>query len=382
MTVPEPVFAPAPGRTPDVEYAVTHRIGRVRLNRPRALNSLTGAMVESMLAQLTAWATDDTVGAVFLDGAGEKGLCAGGDVRAVREAVLSGEADEAIRFWDTEYQLNALIADYPKPYVAWMDGVVMGGGVGLSAHGSQRLVTERARVAMPETIIGFYPDVGGLYHLAHAPGELGTHAALTGFTFGPADAVVLGLADGVVAVSDKEKVLDDLAAALGEVTSGGDAPAAADAGEVTAPADTDEVTAQEAQVAPRSELEAQRGWIDECYAGNDAAEILRRLQAHDDPAARAAGEAIAERSPHSVAVTLAALRRAANLDVHAVLAQDARLSRLFVEHPDFHEGVRALLVDKDNMPRWADASIADVDLTQVLAALAGESATESTGKLA
>ncbi|WP_256842261.1 3-hydroxyisobutyryl-CoA hydrolase [Ornithinimicrobium cryptoxanthini] len=370
MTAPEPTFAPAPGRTADVEYAVTHRIGRVRLNRPRALNSLTGEMVESMLAQLTAWATDDAVGAVFIEGAGEKGLCAGGDVRAVREAVLSGETEEAIRFWDTEYRLNALIADYPKPYVAWMDGVVMGGGVGISAHGSQRLVTERAKVAMPETIIGFYPDVGGLYHLAHAPGELGTHAALTGFAFGPADAVVLGLADGVVAVSDKEKVLADLAAALGEVASGSDDIATADA---------DDVGPEEAQVAPRSELEAQRGWIDECYAGDDATEILRRLLAHDDPVARAAGEAIATRSPHSVAATLAALRRAANLDVHGVLAQDARLSRVFVEHPDFNEGVRALLVDKDNTPRWADASIADVDLTQVLAALAERSASQNTG---
>lgn len=394
MTVPEPTFVPAPGHTADVEYAVTHRIGRVRLNRPRALNSLTGAMVESMLAQLTAWANDDAVGAVFIDGAGEKGLCAGGDVRAVREAVLSGETDDAIRFWDTEYQLNALIADYPRPYVAWMDGVVMGGGVGISAHGSQRLVTERAKVAMPETIIGFYPDVGGLYHLAHAPGELGTHAALTGFTFGPADAVVLGLADGVVAVSDKEKVLDDLAAALGEVASGSEATAASTAAadevvhaavdvrtgedDVAARSDADQAgssdepaaPAEEPQVAPRSALEVQRGWIDQCYAGDDAAEILRRLQAHDEPAARAAGEAIATRSPHSVAATLAALRRAANLDVHGVLAQDARLSRVFVGHPDFSEGVRALLVDKDNAPRWADASIAEVDLTQVLAALA------------
>ncbi|USQ76472.1 enoyl-CoA hydratase/isomerase family protein [Ornithinimicrobium cryptoxanthini] len=379
MTAPEPTFAPAPGRTADVEYAGTHRIGRVRLNRPRALNSLTGKMVESMLAQLTAWATDDAVGAVFIDGAGEKGLCAGGDVRAVREAVLSGETEEAIRFWDTEYRLNALIADYPKPYVAWMDGVVMGGGVGISAHGSQRLVTERAKVAMPETIIGFYPDVGGLYHLAHAPGELGTHAALTGFTFGPADAVVLGLADGVVAVSDKEKVLADLAAALGEVAPGSDDTATADEDDANATADADDVAAEEAQVAPRSELETQRGWIDECYAGDDATEILRRLLAHDDTAARAAGEAIASRSPHSVAATLAALRRAANLDVRGVLAQDARLSRVFVEHPDFNEGVRALLVDKDNAPQWADASIADVDLTQVLAALAERSASQNTG---
>src|SRR5690606_18651962 len=180
----------------------------------RAVNSLTTAMCESMLVQLTQWAADETVGAVFIDGAGDKGLCAGGDVRALRELILAGGEAAAMRFWELEYALNALIADYPKPYVAWMGGVVMGGGVGVSAHGSQRLVTQRATVAMPETIIGFFPDVGGLYHLAHAPGELVTHVALTGLPVGPADAVLLGLADGVVVVADKEKVHADLAAAL------------------------------------------------------------------------------------------------------------------------------------------------------------------------
>ncbi|MCK0112184.1 3-hydroxyisobutyryl-CoA hydrolase [Ornithinimicrobium sp. F0845] len=337
-TPAEPDFAPAPGHTHEVEYAVTHRIGRVRLNRPKALNSLTTDMCTSMLSQLRAWADDDAVGLVFIDGAGEKGLCAGGDVRALRETLLAGDHDAALHFWREEYALNALIADYPKPYVAWMDGVVMGGGVGVSSHGSVRLVTERAKVAMPETIIGLFPDVGGLYYLAHAPGELGTHVALTGLPFGPADAVVLGLADGVVAQSDKETVLADLAAGL-EVKP---------------------------QTAPASDLEAQRGWIDECYAGNDAATILRRLLEHDESAARAAGEVIATRSPHSVVVTLEAIRRAADMDVHQVLAQDTKLGAHFAAHHDFAEGVRALLVDKDHSPRWADASVADVDRAQVL----------------
>ena len=351
-------YAPAPGHTDEVEYAVRHRIGRVRLNRPRPVNALTTQMCASMLSQLTAWAADEAVGAVFLEGAGDKGLCAGGDVRAVREMILAGDRAEALRFFDTEYALNALIADYPKPYVAWMDGIVMGGGVGISTHGSQRLVTERARVAMPETLIGFFPDVGGLYPLAHAPGELGTHVALTGLPFGAADAVLLGLADGVVAQSDKEEVLADLAAALGEEVEDADS-----AGTEAAEAPSDEP-----HVAPTSELEVQRGWIDECYAGDDAAAILARLQAHADPQAQAAGEAIAARSPHSVAITLAAIRRAASMDVHQVLAQDARLCESFVDHPDFVEGVRALLVDKDNAPVWADASLADVNAAVVAAA--------------
>lgn len=359
MTVTEPPFAPAPGHTPEVEYAVRHRIGRVRLNRPKTLNSLTPDMCASMASQLQAWATDDAVGAVFLDGAGEKGLCAGGDVRALREVILAGDAERAVGFWEQEYALNALIADYPKPYVVWMDGVVMGGGVGLSAHGSRRLATERAKIAMPETVIGFFPDVGGLYYLAHAPGELGTHVALTGLPFDAADAVVLGLADGVVAVSDKERVLADLAAAVAAF-AGAEEPPSAAAG--------DEDGDEEPQVAPASELEAHRGWIDECYAGDDAAAILERLRAHPDPAATAAGEALAARSPYSVAVTLAAIRRARGMTVHEVLAQDARLGRAFAAHPDFVEGVRALLVDKDHAPQWADASVADVDPADVRAA--------------
>ncbi|WP_256839039.1 enoyl-CoA hydratase/isomerase family protein [Ornithinimicrobium faecis] len=363
---PEPTFAPAPGHTPDVEYAVAHRIGRVRLNRPKALNSLTTDMCASLLFQLQTWAQDDAVGAVFIDGAGEKGLCAGGDVRALREMLLAGDEAAALHFWEVEYAVNALIADYPKPYVAWMDGVVMGGGVGVSSHGSKRLVTERAKVAMPETIIGLFPDVGGLYYLAHAPGELGTHVALTGMTVGAADAVVLGLADGVVAQSDKDAVLADLAAGLEAARPGGVEPAADDSAVDDRAVEDPE--APEPQVAPASDLETQRGWIDECYAGNDAAAILARLQSHADPAARAAGELIAARSPHSIVVTLEAIRRAADMDVHQVLAQDTQLGPHFAKHPDFAEGVRALLVDKDKAPQWADASLADVDHAVVAAA--------------
>lgn len=357
MTAPtspgQPPFAPAPGHTDEVLYAVTDRVGRVRLNRPRAINSLNTAMCASLLAQLRDWAQDDAVAAVLIDGAGEKGLCAGGDVRALRELILAGDPEAAVRFWELEYAVNALIADYPKPYAAWMDGVVMGGGVGVSAHGSTRLVTERSKVAMPETIIGFFPDVGGLYYLAHAPGELGTHVALTGLPVGPADAVLLGLADAVVPSAAK----DEFPPFFGEVSHA----APAFLGRFRTP-DDDE------SPAPASELEHQRGWIDECYAGDDAVQILRRLSEHEDPAARAAAEAIGARSPHSIVVTLEAIRRARGMTVQQVLAQDAVLSAHFAGHPDFAEGVRALLVDKDKDPRWVDASIADVDRALVAAA--------------
>lgn len=367
----EPDFAPAAGHTPDVEYAVAHRIGRVRLNRPKAINSLTTAMCTSLRSQLLVWAQDDVVGAVFIEGAGEKGLCAGGDVRALREWIQAGELDAVLHFWEEEYALNGLIADYPKPYVAWMDGVTMGGGVGVSSHGSRRLVTERSRVAMPETIIGLFPDVGGLFYLAHAPGELGTHVALTGLPVSGADAVVLGLADRVVASDSKDRVLAHLAA---ELEAGLGREAAPEAGTV---ADSDARTGRTeeqlatGQDASASALERQRSWIDECYRGDDAAQILRRLQQHDDPAAQDAAETLAARSPHSIVVTLEAVRRARGMTVHEVLAQDARLGPHFATHPDFAEGVRALLVDKDQAPRWADASVADVDRARALAAFDG-----------
>lgn len=334
-----------------VRYAVDGRLGRATLNRPRAINALDQPTVDSLHAQLTRWADDDAIAAVLLDGAGERGLCAGGDVRVLRDDVLAGRTSAAMRFWQTEYAVNALIADYPKPYLAWMDGVCMGGGVGVSAHGSTRLVTPRTSVAMPETIIGFFPDVGGLWLLAHAPGQLGTHVALTGLPVTSADAVLLGLADALVPSGDLDEVLA-WARRLAD-------------GEV---AETDLPDAW--QTAPPAPLAAQRGWIDECYAGDDPAAIVIALREHHEPAAREAARAIEARSPHSVAITLEALRRAADLDVHGVLAQDAVLTRAFVHHPDFVEGVRALLVDKDRSLVWADRDLTQVSRADVLAAFA------------
>ncbi|MGH8827164.1 MAG: enoyl-CoA hydratase/isomerase family protein, partial [Jiangellaceae bacterium] len=158
----------------EVAFGRLGRLGRIRLNRPEVINALTTAMVVSIREQLEAWAHDDAITAVLIDGAGPRGLCAGGDVRALRTSLRegTGAADE---FWTQEYRLNAAIAHYPKPFVAVMDGIVMGGGVGVSAHGRVRLATERSRIAMPETAIGFFPDVGSLYLLSRAPGELGTH---------------------------------------------------------------------------------------------------------------------------------------------------------------------------------------------------------------
>src|SRR5450631_783649 len=197
--------------TDDVLYAREGRLGQILLNRPSVLNVLNDHMVASIMAQLTDWAQDDRIVAVSIQGAGQRGLCAGGDIRALRIVVMAGSG-EAVKFWAHEYLMNAAIASYPKPFVAFMDGIVMGGGVGLSTHGSLRLVTERSRVAMPETAIGFSPDVGSLFLLSRAPGETGTHLALTGLSGTGADAVYCGLADALIASSQIPAIIARLAA--------------------------------------------------------------------------------------------------------------------------------------------------------------------------
>jgi enoyl-CoA hydratase len=337
-------FAPGATGTDEVLFARQGSLGRVRLHRPQAINALTHEMVLAMHAQLEAWAADDSVTAVVLDGAGERGLCAGGDIRALRTQIMDGDRCAATAFWADEYRLNALVHRYPKPYAALMTGVVMGGGVGVSAYGSLRLVTADARVGMPETGIGFFPDVGSLYLLSRAPGELGTHLALSGSTIGGADAVHCGLADAVVDPTDLPGVVERLAA--------GEAVEAATVGDV----------------APGSGLSGARWWIDGCYAGEDPQAVLAALRTHPAEPARAAAEVVASRSPMSVAVTLEAIRRAATMStLEEVLGQDRALGEAFLESSDFLEGVRALLVDKDHDPRWAPATLEEVSAEAVQA---------------
>ena len=344
-------FAARPGMTDDVLYAQDGCLGRILLNRPRVINVLNDRMVASMLVQLRDWALDDSVTVVSIEGAGERGLCAGGDVKALRTVVIRGSG-QAVKFWAHEYVLDAAIAAYPKPFVAFMDGVVMGGGVGLSAHGSLRLVTERSRVAMPETTIGFSPDVGSLFLLSRAPGETGTHLAMTGLPVRGADAVTCGLADALIASQDIPAVIARLAA--GERLD-------AEIGVSTAVGD----------------LAAAREWIDLCYAGNDAAAILRALQEYPEPLAHQAADILATRSPLSVAIALEAIRRAARMDTLAqVQAQDLTLAGALADSPDFVEGVRALLVDRDNAPRWQHRSLAEVDPAEVARVFAGDVALE------
>ncbi|HEX6341093.1 enoyl-CoA hydratase/isomerase family protein [Umezawaea sp.] len=311
-------------------------IGRVVLNRPRAINALTHDMVTRIEAALTAWEADDSVRAVVVSGAGERGLCAGGDIRGIHaDAVAGGTA--SLDFWRDEYALNAHVARYRKPYVAIMDGIVMGGGVGISAHGGVRVVTERTRLAMPEVGIGLVPDVGGTHLLSRAPGELGTHLALTAAVIGAGDAIACGFADHFVPAEHLADFVDALAGGV------------------------DAAVRDHARAAPPADLAGERGWIDRCYAADTVEEVLHRLRDLGSPEAKEAVERILGGSPTALKVTLRSLRRARDLpSVEAVLAQEYRVSTACFRSPDLVEGIRARVVDKDRAPRWNPATPEEV----------------------
>ncbi|WP_327674495.1 enoyl-CoA hydratase/isomerase family protein [Kitasatospora sp. NBC_00458] len=314
------------------------RAGLIVLNRPKALNALTHGMVRRIAAALDAWEYDDSVATVVVTGAGERGLCAGGDIVAIHRAATGGDRRATEEFWRDEYRLNARIARYPKPYVAVMDGIVMGGGVGISAHGSVRIVTERTRIAMPETGIGFVPDVGGTYLLSLAPGELGTHLALTAGSVGAGDALLCGLADHFVPAVRLPALLDDLA----ELS-------------------VHDALARHVADPPPAPLAGQRGWIDDCYGADTVEETVERLAAAGVPEAGEAAGRIAANSPTAVKVALAALRRARGLGpLEAVLDQEYRTSCAALATPDLPEGIRAQVIDKDRRPHWEPATLAAV----------------------
>ncbi|MBD8042817.1 enoyl-CoA hydratase/isomerase family protein [Arthrobacter sp. Sa2BUA2] len=329
--------------TGELQAWTSGNLGIIRLNRPQALNAMTVGMVTAMDRVLQDWASADTVGSVLLLGAGDRGLCAGGDIRAI----AAGTDAQAMEFWTAEYALNARVAHFPKPYVALMDGVVMGGGVGVSGHAGIRIATERTQAAMPEVRIGFSPDCAGSLLLARAPGELGTHLALTAGTMTGADAVLCGFADYFVPSAS----LPALCAAL----------------ETGEPEQTVAAFAVEPPPAP---LAGQREWIDECYAGSDVQEILARLDSHASPEATAAARDIRAMAPFSLAVALAAVRAAAAEPVlEKVLERDLVMAERVIARPDFREGVRARLLDRD-APRWQPASLAEVAAADVAWTLA------------
>jgi enoyl-CoA hydratase len=313
------------------------RVGRIVLNRPQTLNALDLPMIRACAGALEMWRNDPHVHAVVIEGAGDRAFCAGGDVRALRRYELDGEHHKAETFFREEYQLNLTIATYPKPYIALIDGICMGGGIGVSVHAPYRVATERAAFAMPETAIGFFPDIGATYLLPRLPGQLGAYLGLTGLRMQGADAVHAGLATHFVPRTD----LPALSRALAE-----DGPAALGihAGPLAA-----------------FSLAAQRAAIDHCFGADSMAENVDRLEVIGDAWATQTLAALRTVSPSALCWTLEALRRGANLTLPQCQAAELALTRTTMRHPDFAEGVRAMVVDKDRKPNWQPSRIEDVD---------------------
>lgn len=316
--------------------------GIITLNRPKALNALTLDMVRLIHPKLREWAADEAVQCVIVEGAGEKAFCAGGDIRALYDWGQAGEKT-AIDFWREEYQLNTYIKRYPKPYVALMDGINMGGGVGLSVHGSHRVATERLTFAMPETGIGLFPDVGGTYFLPRAPGETGMYLALTGARLKAADAIYVGIADAYVPSARIETLKDRLA---------GGAPMREALAEV----------AEEEGPAPLAAMQAE---ISQHFSRGSVSEIVASLRADGGEWAVKTADTIETKSPISTLVAYRQVREGAALGFEECMRLEFRLINRFAAGHDFYEGVRAVVIDKDQAPKWKPAAIADVSAGEV-----------------
>lgn len=317
-------------------------LGRLTLNRPEALNALSHEMIQSLTAALEAWRSDTDVQIVLIDGAGERGLCAGGDVRSLYDSIVAGRPEETEVFFREEYALNATIAEYPKPIVAIADGITMGGGIGLAGHAAIRIVTERSKLAMPETRIGFTPDVGGTLLLGRAPGRLGEYLGLTGGTMTGSDALYAGFADYYV-TSDRLESLREALAFRADPSGPAEIVLLFDA------------TPEEAA------LTGIRPWVDQVFDAGSVEEIVERLRERPEPEAAAILGTLEGLSPTALAVTLDAVREARGGDLRAALEGEFRRVMWFVhEHPDLVEGIRAQLVDKDRSPRWQPATIAEL----------------------
>ncbi|GAA1975515.1 enoyl-CoA hydratase/isomerase family protein [Microbacterium pumilum] len=328
-------------------------LGHLTLNRPPAINALDLGMIGDLGAALDAWEHDTDVDVVLLDGAGHRGLCAGGDVRGLYEQISDGRAEDTGVFFRAEYALNARIAEYPSTVVAIADGITMGGGIGLAGHAAIRIVTDRSQLAMPETRIGFTPDVGGTWLLAHAPGRLGEYLGLTGAVMDGSDAIYAGFADHYVPADRLEALRDAL-------------ETRAD------PSSPTELVLLFDETPEPSRLRDARAWIDDAFAADSVAEIIERLRARPEPEASTTADVLGELAPTAMAVTLEAVRRARALPhLRAALEQEYGLVLWFATtQPDLMEGIRAQVIDKDRAPKWQPASVADLSPGTAASALA------------
>ncbi len=319
--------------------------GLIRLNRPKALNSLTIPMVRAITAALDEFAADQTVASIVVMGEGERGFCAGGDIRAIH---LSGRAGDGLAetFWREEFRLNHRIANCPKPYVALMDGITMGGGVGLSSHGRHRIVTERTRLAMPETGIGYFPDIGATWLLPRTPGESGTWMALTGLDINASDAIHTGLADFYMPSSRLEEAVQRLTN-LPEGSSSDD---------------VDAVLRDLSEHPGEGRLQANTAMIDRAFHFNRVEDIASALGAEEGEFAAETRRVMLTRSPTSLKLALRLLRAGRqSRTLGECLARELGACMHILHGPDFYEGVRAAVIDKDRNPKWSPPTIALVN---------------------
>ncbi|HYD65084.1 enoyl-CoA hydratase/isomerase family protein [Azospirillum sp.] len=331
---------------PTVLFEPRGGAGVITLNRPKALNALTLDQIRQIDPALQRWAADPSVATVVIEGAGEKAFCAGGDIRALYDAASAGDIAFLADFYREEYRLNRRIKTYAKPYVALIDGITMGGGVGLSVHGRYRVATERTLFAMPETGIGFFPDVGGTFFLPRCPGKIGLYLGLTGARLKAADMLYTGIATHHVPSS----AIEDLKAALADITDAADADLQVQA-----------VLARFHQDPGPAPLAAKRTLIDRLFAGDSLDAVLSALEADPDPWAAETLKTIRTKSPYALAVTFRQLRDGAGLDFDQAMALEFTLGLHVAAAPDFREGVRAVIVDKDNAPQWQPPGALSVD---------------------
>ncbi len=334
----------------DIQFERRGAAGLVTLNRPKALNAVTLGMVRALAAQLQAWSRDPAVSRVVVSAAGDRAFSAGGDIRALYDLGRAGAHSEMLPFWREEYTLNAFIKRYPKPYVSLIDGIVMGGGVGLSVHGSHRVAGDRYLFAMPEVSIGFFPDVGATWFLPRLPGELGAYCALTGER--------LKASDGVLATLATHRVPSARMAELRDALCGD--------------AEVDALLASFSEPVFEGPIAAHRRAIDRLFRGERVEDILARLDGEtrsgsaDAEFASATAATIRAKSPTSLKLALAQVRAGKTFSFDACMAAEFRIVSRLIHGHDFYEGVRAVIVDKDNAPRWRPDALeavtqADID---------------------
>jgi enoyl-CoA hydratase len=318
--------------------------GIVTLNRPKALNAVTHGMARALRVELDRWARDSAIAHVIIMAAGERAFSAGGDLRALYELGRARRTDDALEFWRDEYPLNLTIKNYRKPYIALIDGIAMGGGIGVSVHGSHRIAGDRFSFAMPEVGIGFFPDVGATWFLPRMPGELGAYCALTGDRFGVTDAVSSGIATHRIPSEQFDAVLDGL----------------------TGTVSVDAVLAAFARPAEQGPITQRKSAIERLFAADRVEDILDALDSEgrspstDAEWAQKTAATIRAKSPLSLKIALAQVRRGKHWDFETCMRAEFRIVSRIVEGHDFYEGVRAVIVDKDNKPRWQPARLADV----------------------